>query len=241
MKFNVTHQRLFAAFSTLLVITIIGVIALACGNFTNIEQLDGGSLLTNILDDMWGEHPAIQSLATIALTSMAVIYTGRLVAKYKLFTTSYYIQMPLMGLIAWGVAQSNCYLLSAAIIYISAQLLGSLLSIMRTGVTPAEIFNTSLYASVLAILYPSTIVLWAIIPVALFLAQIPLREWFVAMAGLLFPPLATIYIYHGSLAARHSASCNHFGNFSPAHRDSWQSRNYLFSRLRLLHSLHFLA
>ncbi len=194
MKFNITHQRLFAALTSLLLITIAGAVALTWAQFTNIEQIPSSSLVASFFESQRGRFPTLQIILTLALCTSAIYTTGRTVATYKLFTTSYYIQMPLMALIVWSVALSSSYVLASLIIYISSLLLSNLLRIVRSGTTAGEVLNTALLASTLVLLYPPAIVMWAVIPIALFIAQIPLREWLVALVGLILPPFATMYI-----------------------------------------------
>ncbi len=194
MKFNVTHQRLFAALISLFLFTVVGAVALTLAQFTNLEQIPSNSLVASLFESQRGRFPVMQILITLVLIIAAIYTTGRTVATYKLFTTSYYIQMPLMALIVWSVALSSSYVLAATIIYISSLFLSNMLRIVRSGVTPGEVLNTALLSSTLVLLYPPAIALWAVMPIALFVAQIPLRDWFVAIGGLLFPPLATMYI-----------------------------------------------
>ncbi len=196
MKLDITNQKLFTSLTTLLVVATLGTIATTQGEFTPLEMVGSPSLLGGFVDNFESRHRIWAIIISSVITLSSSISLGRVMTAFNIFDRACFIQLPVAGVIAWSVGQSDAYLTSALILYLAVNFIRSIFKGVRNDNRGSleHLFNSAMLLSLLPTFYSPAIILWGVIPITLLVMGVTLREWIVMLVGLITPPLIILYL-----------------------------------------------
>ncbi|MFI3280055.1 MAG: hypothetical protein SNG49_07255 [Rikenellaceae bacterium] len=195
MKFNITRQQVLPSLATLFFTCLIGVYSLIMGEHTGVGLAPCGSMLGGYVTDFQNAHRVLSAIGVGIVIFLLAINLGGLVSRNNLYSTTTHIQIPLLGMLLWAVCLNEEFLLSVLLAAFCAQIVGGFLISVRNGLILGPLFNASLLLSLLPLFYPSAVVMWGVVPIALILINVTSREWIVSFFGLLLPIATLSYIY----------------------------------------------
>lgn len=195
MRLDIVRQPLLATFITLLVFAV--------GATTRTGELHLASELIAKTPSLLGVYIAhwqdVYSFAARTLCVFLIFYSGvtlgRMTVRYSLYSLHTYLAIPLYGFFACGLFVSSGFAveyLSGALLVLS---LNSFYASFRSGDYGfGAIFRGSLCIGIIPLIYTPALVLFLVIPLAVFLFKRSAREFLVASIGYLFPLFVICYL-----------------------------------------------
>ncbi len=180
---------------TLFITCLVGMFSLIVRDYGGVTIQSSGSLLGGYITDFQLSHRILSAIITGFVIFLLSINLGRLISRSNLYSTTTHIQIPLLGMVLWAVCLNDEFLLSAVLAAFSAQIVGGFLLSVRNGLVLGPLFNASLLLSILSLLYPPAVIMWAAVPLSLIFINVTSREWIVSFLGLLLPVATLSYIY----------------------------------------------
>lgn len=128
------------------------------------------------------------------LHSATALILGRIGIRYSLYTGSCLLAIPLYGVVACGIFLGDDYLLGAVVGLLLARIARNYAASCRNGYAFNSLFRGSLYLGLLPLIYAPSLPLVLLMPIVAILFQRTLREWIIALCGLLLPAAALCYL-----------------------------------------------
>ncbi len=194
-KFDITQQQPFTSLLTLFACSIVGCVMLCSGLHGEVVSISADSPLGFYISKFQHGYPILSSVITAATILFSAMWFGRVASMQNLFGRSTSIHLPILGVLYWCVVLNSEYLLSAAILFLMTQAIGTIMLSVRSNNSIPSLFNAAMALSLLPMLYSPAAVLWLSLPLLLISMGVTFREWIVAVIGLVTPFVATIYIY----------------------------------------------
>lgn len=205
MQFDIARQPLVPAFLTLaaLVVTALchtnadaalSAVATGAASCGTAVPMPLGELLTRfqLL------HPAWSHLLAGFQLLFSGMVVGRITIRYNLYTVGTCLAIPLYAIAACGIVVGPDYLAACTASALMALTVKNFCRSFCNGYGFDAIFRASCYLGTLVLVSPAALPLLLLLPFAVVLFRRTVREWLVALAGLLLPLLAVCYINWGA-------------------------------------------
>ncbi len=195
MTFDITRQQLFPSLLTLLACSVAGTLSLYKGGYLDVEMIQSEALLSSYINSFQLLHPLLAAIIASTLILFSAVWLGQIISAQNILNTNTTIHIPLLGVMLWVATLNPEYLRSALIILFVVRAMGSLLHSAHNTMTSAPLFNASLSISLLPLIYAPAVLLWAMLPIILIFMAITLREWLIAIVGVILPAAGVVYIF----------------------------------------------
>ena len=163
---------------------------LAAESFADIPTLFG-----SMLSRWQNMHPTAALCVSGAVWFAAGWIIGLVVRVRELYFVRTTITIPVYGIAACGIIWAGDTLAASVASLLFAAAIRSYISSFRDGYGFSQIFFGSLCMGLLPLLYAPAVTLLALVPLAVIIFKRSMREAIVAVAGLIFAPLAVSYIF----------------------------------------------
>lgn len=191
---NLTRQPLLIALLTLLAV-LGAVCARKVGMSFGPEVIEAPTtLLGGWVNALQTEWPRLAWGLWFLLHTAAALTLGRIGIRYGLYAGNSLLTIPLYGVVACGIFLGNSYLLGAMVGLLMARIARNYAAACRNGYAFNALFRGSLYLGLLPLLYAPALPLVVLVLITTILFQRTMREWIVALCGLLFPAAALCYL-----------------------------------------------
>ncbi len=192
---NVTRQPLLIALPTLLLLLGALLVRKEGLSFAPEALCAPQTLLQGWLQEVQTAWPRTAQALWFVLTSASALTLGRLGLRYKLYARNNLLPISLYGLVAWGLLFSDDLLCGSLCALLLCRVLRNYCSSYRNGYSFTSTFRGSLYLGMIPLLYAPALPLMLLILLCPLLFRRTLREWIVALTGLLFPLFALCYLH----------------------------------------------
>ncbi|MFR9513280.1 MAG: hypothetical protein SNF69_06560 [Rikenellaceae bacterium] len=173
----------------------VGLYSLMTGRHSGIELIANDSLFASYITEFQLQHATLSALFASLLIVVSATRLGRIVSTQNICGVPTSIQLPILGALLWSVTLGENYLVVALVATLASHALGGFILTVRNNYSLANLFDATLAISLLPALYTPSIVLWFATPIILTMVVVTLREWIVALVGLLLPIAMVSYIY----------------------------------------------
>ena len=143
-------------------------------------------------------HPLAAACAACPIWFAAGWIVGLVVRVRELYFVRTTITMPLYGIAACGIFCAHDSLAAAVASLLFASAMRSLADSLRNGYSFSPLFFGSLCTGLLPLIYAPAVTLMLTVPLAVVMFKRSAREAIVALAGLMFGPLAVCYLHWGT-------------------------------------------
>ncbi len=200
MKFDITQQRAFSTLVTIIIMSILGVMALLRIEAAASNIIVSDSLLGGFISEFQHSHTPLSAIVAAVAILYSSIWLGHIVSQLNLFGLNTSIQLYVISALFWCIIYGDDFLLSTAVATLMTQATGYLLRAVRSNNNLSHIFNAALSLSIIPTLYTSSAIVWGILPIMLIIMGVTFREAIITLVGLALPCLAVLYFYwlHGA-------------------------------------------
>lgn len=178
----ITRKSAVAALLLLVVIFVATNIRRAVAPF-GVEIADYG-----MLSSAWG------IVAAVALFIAGGFVVGKIQPRSGLMSGYTTLSIPLYALLSCGIFVASNVLSAAAVSLCFAIAIFLLLRSLHAAEEKDSVFFAAALLSVMALIYPPSIVLFGLIPIALFALALSMRQLILMLVGYLFPILTASYV-----------------------------------------------
>ncbi|MFI3333283.1 MAG: hypothetical protein SNI51_06900 [Rikenellaceae bacterium] len=195
MKFDITRQQPFSSLVTLFVTSIIGFFILLSGSHSLAEFVVSDSVLGVYVTELQHNYRVWSAIIASVALMLSATWLGQMISVHSLYGGSTSLHLPLLGVLLWSTLLGGEPLLASLVLTLVVVALGSLYIASRGSGYISALFDASFALSILPLLYSPSIILWVAMPLILIFVGATLREWVVAVVGLMLPFCLVSYIY----------------------------------------------
>lgn len=199
---NMARQPLLIAFPTLLLLLGGVLVRKLGGSFTPEQMVGFQTLPAEWIGWFQSSYPRISWGVWLLCHSVVALTLGRMAIRHNLYAGSSLLAVPLYGVAACGIFVGDNYLASALAALILARAMRNFCVACRNGYAFSALFRGALYLGLLPLITLSAWPLLMMLPLITFLFKRTLREWIVALTGLVLPFGALLYIHWAVTAER---------------------------------------
>ena len=183
MQLNVITRK--SAMMAILLLIVILITSVVRYSFTPFE--------VELADGVFSGGVLLKVLAMLAFLYCGII-EGKMLIRSGLNSSYSTLPMPIYGMLACGVFVASDMLVAAATSLCFAVALYLLLRSLHNAGEKDSVFFASMLLGATALIYPPSVVLFAVIPIAIFVLALSLRQSMLMLVGYLLPLFVASYI-----------------------------------------------
>ncbi len=192
---NMTRQPLLIAFPTL-VLLLGGILMRKLGvSFTPEQMVAFQTLPAEWIALFQAAYPRVAWALWFLCHTVVALTLGRMGIRHNLYAGSSLLAVPLYAVLACGIFVGDDYLASALSALILARAMRNFCVACRNGYAFSALFRGALYLGLVPLITLSAWPLLLMLPLVTFLFKRTLREWIVALVGVVLPLGLLLYAH----------------------------------------------